>query len=174
MEPEYSLKNKRLLIVDDEPDILETLVELLDMCVVDTAPSYETAMKFIEKNTYDAAIFDIMGVRGLDLLEVAVKKGIPVLMLTAHALNPDALIQSIRAGARAYLPKDEMADIQTYLLDLLEAREAADYKHFRWFARLKPFFDRKFGRGWREKDRSFWDDFDLKSTVTREELEKTL
>jgi len=169
-----ALKGKRLLIVDDEPDILETLIEVLDMCVVDTAPSYETALKFLEKNTYDATILDIMGVRGLDLLKVAAGKGIPVLMLTAHALNPDALVQSIRAGARAYVPKDEMADIQTYLLDLLAAREGADYKHFRWFARLKPFFDRKFGRGWREKDRSFWDDFDLKSTVTREELEKTL
>ena len=174
MEPELSLKNKRLLIVDDEPDILETLVELLDTCVVDTAPSYETAMKFIEKNTYDAAIFDIMGVRGLDLLKAAVIRGIPVLMLTAHALDPDTLVSSIRAGARAYVPKDEMADIKTYLLDLLEAREDANHKHFRWFARLKPFFDRKFGRGWREKDRSFWDDFDLKSTVTRGELEKTL
>jgi DNA-binding NtrC family response regulator len=173
MESEV-LKGKRLLIVDDEPDILETLVELLDTCVVDTAPSCETAMKFIEKNTYDAAIFDIMGVRGLDLLKAAVTRDIPVLMLTAHALNPEMLVSSIRAGARAYVPKDEMANIQTYLLDLLEARENANHKHFRWFARLKPFFDRKFGRGWREKDRPFWDDFDLKAATSREELENTL
>ena len=169
-----ALKGKRLLIVDDEPDILESLIEVLDMCVVDTAPSYETALKFLEKNTYDATIFDIMGVRGLDLLKVAAGKGIPVLMLTAHALNSDALVQSIRAGARAYVPKDEMADIETYLRDLLEAREDANQKHFRWFARLKPFFDRKFGKGWRQKDRPFWDDFDLKAATSREELEKTL
>jgi DNA-binding NtrC family response regulator len=173
MESEV-LKNKRLLIVDDEPDILETLIELLDMCVVDTAPSYETALTFLEKNTYDAAIFDIMGVRGLDLLKAAVTRGIPALMLTAHALNPAALVQSIRAGARAYVPKDEMADIETYLLDLLAAREDANHKRFRWFARLKPFFDRKFGKGWRQKDRPFWDDFDLKAATSREELGKTL
>jgi DNA-binding NarL/FixJ family response regulator len=107
-------------------------------------------------------------------LAVAVGKGIPALMLTAHALNPAALVQSIRAGARAYVPKDEMADIETYLLDLLEARENANHKRFQWFARLKPLFDRKFGRGWREKNRSFWDDFDLKAAVSREDLEKTL
>ena len=174
MEPTVTLRGKRLLIVDDEPDILETLIELLDTCIVDTAPSYETALAFLEKNAYDAAIFDIMGVKGLDLLKAAVIRGIPVLMLTAHALNPDALVQSIRDGARAYLPKDETADIQTYLLDLLEAREDANHKRFRWFARLKPFFDRKFGTGWREKDRLFWDDFDLKGATSREELEKTL
>jgi CheY-like chemotaxis protein len=174
MEPELSLNNKRLLIVDDEPDILETLVELLGMCIVDTAPNYETALTFLEKNAYDAAIFDIMGVRGLELLKAAVRRGIPVLMLTAHALDPDTLVSSIKAGARAYVPKEEMADIQNFLLDLLETRESAAHKHFRWFARLKPFFDSKFGKGWREKERSFWDDFDLKRTVTREELEKTL
>jgi len=174
METEYSLKNKRLLIVDDEPDILETLIELLDICVVDTAPSYETALTFLEKNTYDAAIFDIMGVRGLDLLAVAAGKGIPVLMLTAHALNPDALVRSIRAGARAYVPKDEMANIQTYLLDLLEAREGAAHKRSKWFFRLKPFFDDKFGPGWREAEKSFWKGFDLEASLRREDLEKIL
>jgi DNA-binding NtrC family response regulator len=174
MEPAVTLKNKRLLIVDDEPDILETLIELLDTCVVDTAPNYETALKFLEKNTYDAAIFDIMGVRGLDLLKVAVTRDIPVLMLTAHALNPDALVQSIRDGARAYVPKDEMANIQTYLLDLLEAREGAAHKRSKWFFRLKPFFDDKFGTGWREAERAFWKGFDLEAALHREDLEKIL
>ncbi|MGA9535674.1 MAG: response regulator [Desulfobacterales bacterium] len=174
MEPAVTLKGKRLLIVDDEPDILETLTELLDMCVVDTAPSYETALTFLEKNAYDAAIFDIMGVRGLDLLKNAVIKNIPVLMLTAHALNPDALVQSIRAGARAYVPKDEMANIKTYLLDLLEAREGATHKRSKWFFRLKPFFDDKFGTGWREAERAFWKGFDLEAATSREELGKIL
>ena len=173
MESE-ALKGKRLLIVDDEPDILETLVELLNMCVVDTAPSYETAMKFIEKNTYDAAIFDIMGVRGLDLLKAAVTRDIPVLMLTAHALNPEMLVSSIKAGARAYVPKDEMANIQTYLLDLLEAREGAEHKRSKWFFRLKPFFDQKFGTGWREAERAFWKGFDLEAALRREDLDKIL
>ena len=174
MESAESLRGKRLLIVDDEPDILETLIELLDTCRIDTAPSYETALKFLKKNAYDAAIFDIMGVRGLDLLKAAVTRGIPVMMLTAHALDPDTLVSSIRAGARAYVPKDEMADIEYFLIDLIQARQDSNHKHFRWFAHLKPYFDRKFGKGWRQKDRPFWDDFDLEAATSREELEKTL
>jgi DNA-binding NtrC family response regulator len=174
MEPAVTLKGRRLLIVDDEPDILETLIELLDTCIVDTAPRYETALKFLEKNTYDAAIFDIMGVRGLELLKVAVTKGIPVLMLTAHALDPNTLVSSIKAGARAYVPKDEMTDIEYFLIDLIKACQDSSRHHFRWFARLKSFFDSKFGKGWREKDRPFWDDFDLKAATSREEMENTL
>jgi CheY-like chemotaxis protein len=174
MSPPITLKGRRLLVVDDEPDVLDTIAEVLDKCVIDTARSYEEALGFLEKRFYDAAIFDIMGVQGLDLLAVAVTKGIPVLMLTAHALNPEALKESIKAGARAYVPKDEMADIESYLLDLLEAREGAEHKRYRWYFRLKPFFDLKFGSGWRGLERSFWEGFDLQASLSRNELGKTL
>lgn len=174
MESDDILQGKRLLVVDDEPDIRETLTELLDTCLVDSASSYETAVKFLAANTYDAAIVDIMGVRGLELLKVAAAKKIPVLMLTAHALNADTLVRSVRSGACVYLPKDEMTDIETYLADLLEARQGSRHKRYTWFSRLKPSFDRKFGRGWREKDRPFWDEFDLRASTAREELEKVL
>jgi DNA-binding response OmpR family regulator len=39
---------------------------------------------------YDLVILDIMGVRGFDLLDMAVGRNLPVAMLTAHALNPQA------------------------------------------------------------------------------------
>jgi DNA-binding NtrC family response regulator len=167
------LKDKYILIVDDEEDVLESLIDLLDMCRIDSAPDFETAEKFLAINRYDAAIFDIMGVDGYKLLEIAKQKKIPALMLTAHALTPDSLIKSIKKGAGAYLPKDKMVDIEDYLADLLQANKE-DRKNTTWFSRLKPFFDRKFGEGWREKDRDFWRDFDKTHVVTRDELEKLL
>ena len=39
------LEGKAILIVDDEPDVLEALGELLDMCVIDYAGDFETAEK---------------------------------------------------------------------------------------------------------------------------------
>ena len=36
------LENKKILIVDDEPDVLETLADLLDMCRIDTALDFES------------------------------------------------------------------------------------------------------------------------------------
>jgi DNA-binding NtrC family response regulator len=164
------LKDKKILIVDDEPDILETLMELIDMCLIDTAPDFETAKKFLSKNTYDAAILDIMGVRGYDLLQITTQKDIPALMLTAHALSPEHLIKSIKEGAHSYVPKDKMVDIETFLRDLILAHEKGLKKHGRWFERLKPFFDKQFGPEWREADKDFWKDFDLKYMVTKEEV----
>jgi len=168
------LKGKRILIVDDEPDILDTLVELLDMCLVDTAPNYDSAEKFLNKTTYDAAILDIMGVRGYDLLYLSNRRGIPALMLTAHALSPDNLVKSIKSGAQSYVPKDKIAEVPVFLAELLRARREGKEKSGKWFARLKPFFDKKFGPGWREKDEEFWKEFDQKYHVSKDELEDIL
>jgi len=59
------LKGKKILAVDDEQDILDTLVEILSECNVLTATSFESAKELLETETYDAAILDIMGVRGI-------------------------------------------------------------------------------------------------------------
>lgn len=174
MAEDATLKGKKILIVDDEPDILETLEEMLDMCLVDTAPSYETAEKFLKKNRYDAAILDIMGVRGYDLLELCQEKNVPALMLTAHALNPENLVRSIRKGAKSYVPKDKIAEIPTYLADIIQDQDKGVESQGRWFARLKPFFDKKFGPDWREQDREFWNEFDENFRVSREEVEKLM
>lgn len=156
------LEKRRILVVDDEPDILETIEELLDMCDLDTAASFEEAKKLIENNSYDLAILDIMGVSGYDILELARKKDIPALMLTAHALTPENLKVSIEKGADSYIPKDELANIGEHIADVVKARIAGKQGYGAWFSNLKPFFDKTFGKGWRERDRSFWNTFDDK------------
>ncbi len=60
MDPEKILRGKRVLIVDDEQDVLEFLTELLDMCKIDQATSFEEAKELLEKNFYHAAVLDIM------------------------------------------------------------------------------------------------------------------
>lgn len=144
MQDQKILEGKKLLIVDDEPEIAETLKDLLEMCDIDVASDFETGRQLLSKNSYDIAILDIMGVQGYDLLEIARQTGIPALMFTAHALSADNLAKSISQGAIAYIPKEKMADIDVYLCDLLNARTGAEKPH-RWFARLEPFFDKLFG-----------------------------
>lgn len=169
-----TLTGKKILIVDDEPDVLETLEELLDMCVIDTATDYAGAKKFLERGSYDAAILDIMGVRGYDLLKIATEKRIPALMLTAHALSPDNLVRSIESGANAYVPKDKLVDIASFVVDIIEAKAAGEKQSHRWFTRLKPFFDRKFKPGWRKKDEAFWREFDRRNVVGKEDVDDIL
>jgi len=163
MENTQPLNDKKILIVDDERDIIESLEELLeDTFTVDSASSFKEAVSCLKNNTYDAAILDIMGVRGYDLLEATHKLGIPTLMLTAHALSPDNLKTSIELGADAYIPKAKMVDICMYVEDVLTSRQSKKKNNFKWYVRLMPFFNKFFGEGWKDPEKEFWDGFDKK------------
>ena len=120
-EKESFLKGKHILAVDDEADILETIEEILEESKVDTARDYKSASQKIKEGKYDLAILDIMGVDGLQLLAEAVQREIPTVMLTAHAISPDTLMESIQKGAISYLPKESLADLDRLLNELLAA-----------------------------------------------------
>jgi len=161
METKKLLQGKKVLIVDDEPDILDTLTELLRVSMIDRASTFEEAKALLETEYYDVVVLDIMGVKGFELLQIAKEKDIPALMLTAHALNKESLKKSAEEGASYYVPKDEISNIAVFVADVLEAREKGKNSWVRWFERLGGFFDenRRFsGPNWREEHKKFWDD----------------
>ena len=157
MDTRKILKGKRVLVVDDEEDVLQVVTELLDMCKIDTASSFEEAKELLENNIYHIAVLDIMGVRGYDLLDIATERGIPALMLTAHALTKEDLKKSAEKGASFYAPKDEINKLDIFIADVLDAKEKNKNIWARWYERLSGFCDRRFGKDWRDQDREFWD-----------------
>ena len=154
------LAGKSILAVDDEADILETIEDLLEESNLDTARNYESASEKIKQKAYDLVILDIMGVDGMQLLEESVAKGIPTVMLTAHAVNPEALMTSIRKGAISYLPKESLADLDDLLNDILGAYERGEAPWKLLFKKLGAYFDERFGEDWKETDKAFWSDFE--------------
>ena len=166
-EMESYLKGKHILAVDDEEDILETILDILEDATVDSARDYETASRKIRETRYDLAILDIMGVNGLQLLEEAVERGIPAVMLTAHAINPETLMESIRKGAISYLPKETLAELDDMLNALLAAREKGEPPWKLLFNKLGDYFDERFGSDWKKKDQAFWAEFSRSYQVGR-------
>ncbi len=156
MDVQKILKGKRILIVDDEEDILDFLTELLEMCKLDRASSFEEAKKLLESNYYHAAVLDIMGVRGYELLEIANKREVPAMMLTAHALTQDNLKKSFQKGAAYYVPKDEISKVDVFLADILDAIDKKKNVVVKWYERLSGFCDRRFGPNWKDDDPDFW------------------
>ncbi len=154
------LDGKKVLVVDDEPDILEVLEELLEMCDVVTAPTFEKAKELLESQNFDIAILDIMGVDGYGLLDIAGKKDIPAVMLTAHAFTADNLVRTIKEGAYSYIPKEELSNITVYLIDALTAREKGENPWGSWQERLpSSYFERRWGAAWKDVDKEFWNRF---------------
>jgi DNA-binding NtrC family response regulator len=168
------LKAKRILVVDDEPDIIENLMEILDFCFVESAMDFREAERLLKKGRFDAAVLDIMGVEGHKLLGLAVERGIPAVMLTAHAFNPENLVKSLKGGARSYVPKWKIADIDFYLAEAIETTEKDKPKRAAWFERLRPYFDKKFGADWREHHKAFWEGFEKEFRISKEEVESAI
>ena len=150
------LEGKRVLVVDDEPDIVESVADILDMCELDTAADYETASEKLRLNQYDIAVLDIMGVGGYELLALAKENGTPAVMLTAHALTPDNFAKSMDEGACAYLPKDSLSDLDLLLTDIFEEGCKPTGTPGKWFDRLRLYFEKKFGPGWIDEYKGAW------------------
>jgi CheY-like chemotaxis protein len=154
------LDGKKVLAVDDEPDVLVSLRELLPMCDVTEASSFDEAKDLLESEHFDIAILDIMGVDGYGLLDIAKQKNIPAVMLTAHAFTPDHLVRSIKDGALSYIPKEELTHIADFLADVLRAKASGRDPWESWQERLPPtFFEKRWGAAWQDKDKDFWETF---------------
>jgi DNA-binding response OmpR family regulator len=155
---ESILNGKKILAVDDEPDVLTVLEDEIlgaaPKCKYEKAETYKVAADKLKSNTYDVVILDIMGVRGFDLLELAVSRKLRVAMLTAHALNPEALKRSFEMKARAYLPKEKLGEVVPFLEDVLRYEYLPGWR--RLLEKLKGFFDEKFESDWEKKTGLLW------------------
>lgn len=155
------LNGKRILAVDDEPDVLTVLEEEIlgaaPKCKFEKAITYEEAVKKLESQAYDVVILDIMGVRGFDLLDLAVQRNFKVVMLTAHALSPEALKRSFEMKARAYLPKEKLGEIVPFLENVLKYEYLPGWR--RLLENLKGFFDDKFDSDWEKKTGLVWQEW---------------
>ena len=105
------MDQKRLLIIDDEPDLCEILSFNLSTAgyMVDTAHSGQEAMKKDVKQ-YDLILLDVMmpGVSGFDVARQLkfnpATAGIPIIFLTALGSEPD-MLHGFELGADDYISK---------------------------------------------------------------------
>jgi CheY-like chemotaxis protein len=151
------LKGKRILIVDDEPDVLDTLVDLLSDCEVVKAGSFEEAKRQLETQPFDMTVLDIMGVNGYELLEVAVAKKVTAVMLTAHALSPEDTMKSFRGGAAFYVPKDKIAEMPAILANIVDLKSKGKSTWMPFVGWAEAYYNAKFGPKWEKHKKELLD-----------------
>src|SRR6476646_7218526 len=125
----------RILIADDQPDVLEALRLLLkrEGFKIESAESPQQALQAIENRDYDAAIIDLnytrdttSGQEGLELLGKiqAVDSMLPVIGMTAWS-SVDLAVEAMRRGARDFIQKpwenERLASIVRTQLELSAA-----------------------------------------------------
>ena len=147
------LHGKRILAVDDEPDVLEVIHDELASCDVVTAGNFELAQQLILTDHFDLVILDIMGVNGFALLETCRDRKMPAAMLTAHAINLDSLNKALKLGAVSFLPKEELARLPELVAEILEGLAEGRSHWSQLFKRLGPFFKERLGIVWEDVEK---------------------
>jgi two-component system, OmpR family, response regulator len=109
----------RILVVEDEPDLLRALAKALreEGYAVDVAEDGDVGLQKAEGTDYDAIVLDVMlpVIDGFELLRrLRLTKSTPVLILTARGKSGDR-VRGLDTGADDYLAKP-------YDLDELLAR----------------------------------------------------
>ena len=101
--------NMRILVVEDEPDLLRNIAQALreEGYAVDTAANGEDGLFNAQSNDYDAIVLDVMMPK-MDGWEVLTRlrksKKTPVLMLTARDQSRDR-VRGLDTGADDYVVK---------------------------------------------------------------------
>ena len=100
----------KLLVVDDEQDLLDLLVRRLKRkgYEVNSAGTAEDALELVKKNDYDIGVYDIRlpKMDGIELLKETklLQPDIEVLILTGHG-TIDTAIEAMKVGAFDYITK---------------------------------------------------------------------
>jgi DNA-binding response OmpR family regulator len=118
----------RILLADDEPDILEPVVYALERegFEVDTATDGEAALEAARAAPYDILVLDVMmpGLSGLDVCRtVRAESDVPIIMLTARDGEIDRVL-GLELGADDYVAKPfSLAELVSRVRALLRRRE---------------------------------------------------
>ena len=123
----------RILVVDDEPDLLEVSKEFLELdqdISADTASSAAIALDMIELQEYDSIVSDyrMPGKDGIQLLKDIRSSGntIPFILFTGKG-REEVVIEALNAGADYYLQKG--GDPRSQFAELRNMIEKAFNKH---------------------------------------------
>ena len=101
----------KILIVDDEPDMLHLLKRSLEpelKCRVDVTPSARTAIQMLSQTPYDLLLADIKMpvMSGLELLAIIKKESpdLTVVMMTAYG-HVEMAVRAMKQGAYDFITK---------------------------------------------------------------------
>jgi phosphate regulon transcriptional regulator PhoB len=101
-----------ILVIDDEPDIVDLVVYNLEKegFTVSTAPDGEEALQAIKTGDFALIILDLMlpGIQGMELCRILKKdsktENLPIIMLTAKVEEIDRIL-GLESGADDYITK---------------------------------------------------------------------
>lgn len=125
------MKNKKILVIDDEPDILDLFTRVLKEYTVETAENEKTALKLLSIENFDLIFMDVIipNVNTIDLFKTIrkIRPKSKIIIITGFAVEEE-IKQITKLGAVGVMhkPFDHIDDIKSTVKHALD-------KHFKIF-----------------------------------------
>lgn len=129
-----NLINKKIVVVDDEPEMLEILEKQLSHvgCKVFVSGGGIESIDMIREQRPDLVILDVMmpKINGLEIKEKLneneLTSDIPVIFLTVRDLTADK-VKGLKLGAAAYITKPfEIEELVEHISSILKEKESIE------------------------------------------------
>ncbi|HXV80739.1 MAG TPA: response regulator [Candidatus Binatia bacterium] len=127
----YPLSGLKVLVVDDDAGICQSLKDLLEeeRCAVETAPSGVIAMEWLDRERFDVVLSDVVmpDMDGYQLYQAVKKKmpNVPVVLMTAFNYDRDHIIKrSCLEGLQGVIFKKPVNPVILKKLLLQQCRRA--------------------------------------------------
>ncbi len=137
-----SMRRPRILIVDDDPDILELLSDRLQLMRFDVmcAPDGQAALTILRQEAPPLTLLDLQLPRlsGMEVLHTVRREGIETTVIVITAMGtPQRAVEAMRAGAYDFIPKPlDPAHLEVVINKALE-REALREENWRLHGALE-------------------------------------
>ena len=119
----------RVLLVDDEEELVATLVERLSYrdFVAEYATNASAALDMLRESSFDVIVVDLKlpGMSGTDLIHVIRKAypSVPIILVTGHGIDEDDDYSGLD-GVSAFLPKPfDVAVLAAKMKEAIEGDE---------------------------------------------------
>ena len=119
MDQKSMLTGRVILLAHNDRDMLDTMAEQLDMCLIHKANDCDSAMQYLLGHTYD---FVVLGMEGRDLselLETCVMREFRTVLLIPTPIPPEALQRCTNLETLYFCPKEKVGKIRDFLEDIL-------------------------------------------------------
>ncbi len=142
VDPLLPEKRERVLVVDDEPFMLEVMADMLEDRPLDieTAGSAAEARKVLEESDVDVIVSDIRmpDATGVDLMRWCRARGdeVPFILVSGYA-DAELIIEALNLGARSFISKPFEGDALTKRVDDVLAAQRLDVLRSSMLERLE-------------------------------------
>lgn len=141
--------SEKVLLIDDEPEFLETMSERLRLrgMDVETCTSISEALDIMADDQFDAIFLDLQmpGTNGIDSLKMIKKlhPSLQVILLTGHA-SVEKGIEAMKLGAMDFIEKPADIDVLSEKVRKAQAKKMLLVEE----ATEERIHDILHGRGW--------------------------